>query len=69
MELTLEQVMDYLEKEIEATCVEAQEETDLTMDVIGYKWDDSVSFYAGYFNALSNVKADLGMINLLRESK
>lgn len=69
MELTLEQVMDYLEKEIEATCVEAQEETDLPMGVIGQQWDDSVSFYAGYFNALSNVKADLGMINLLRESK
>jgi len=69
MKLTLEQVMDYLEKEIEAICVEAQEDTDLPMDVIGQQWDDSVSFYAGYFNALSIVKADLSMINLLRESK
>jgi len=60
MELTLEQVMDYLQKEIEYICLEAKEETDLPMNKIGEQWEDSVSFYAGYFNALSNVVSDLG---------
>jgi hypothetical protein len=59
MELTLKEVMDYLQKEIVDICVEAHEETDLPMPKIGEQWDDSVSFYAGYFNALTNVVADL----------
>lgn len=59
MEVTLKEVMDYLQQEIVDICVEAHEETDLPMPKIGEQWEDNVSFYAGYFNALTNVVSDL----------